>query len=255
MKMKKLFNAFLIIVATGIALATAGCNFPGSSSDDDDDDYPDYPDNPDYCYVSSGYFNHISGQNWEVQLDYQADAEVIDLGVKVMRDSEELRRVSANRPEGGYSTVGQTMLVFGWNKGEEGSKLIPYVATSAGVTEGWEINLPFGVVINSMRIELTGDFAFDVVLDMFCDCNIPDQMSKLALYDQNNKEVFNSWIWSMGFDGKEMRYPLSGMPIMPNTTYRAVMTVGTEFNSDSAECQFTTPSRKPNQGDNNPPQQ
>ena len=249
--MKKLFYAFLIIVATGIALATAGCNFPGSSSDDDDD----YPDNPGYCYVNSGYFNHISEQNWEVQLEYQADAEVIDLGLIVRRDSEELRRVTAKRPDGGFSMGGQTMVDFSWKKGEEGCKLIPYVATSAGVTEGWEVSVPFGVVINSMRIEQTGDFDFDVVLGMFCDCNIAEDGSKLTLYDQNNNEVFNSSIWGMGFDGKEMRYPLFGVPIMPKTTYRAVMTIATEFNSDSAECQFTTPARKHNQGDNNTPQQ
>lgn len=250
--MTKFINFFMLAVAAVIAVSSTGCNLPGGGGGDDDDDEPE----PTYTYIN-GQAVYVSDRNWNVTLDYQCSDDPLEVGVIVMKDVTELRRVLADRKGSAYQPEGQLELEFSWRDNERGCQVVPFVSTSTdGVVTGYEIAIPYGAAVNSITVENAENYELRFSMNYFCDCNI--QESKLLIYNSSDNLVSETYPYVNGFSSDEdFETTLSGyqLNLMPTTDYRAVMTITTEYNSASAECRFTTPKRRPNQGDNNPPQQ
>lgn len=246
------FKVFLIAAATAIAVATVGCNLPGSSSGDDDNDDPYYPE---YTYVY-GQANHVDGQSWNVSIEYQCPSDPSEVGVIVMHEDTEVRRVIAQKNGSAYPPEGTFDLNFTWQTGEEGCTVVPFVSTSTeGVTTGYEITMPFGIVVNSTDMRSLGDGTFNIAINYFCDCNIYEGTVKV--YDTGNNMVAESSFYMNGYgsnQNSEVTFNAFDNGLMPKTEYRAVISLTTEYNSATSECNFTTPAREPYAGDNNPPQ-
>lgn len=249
--MNKLLKTSLWAFAVIVALAAAGCNMPRSSDDDDDDNTGGEP----YAYVN-GNATHSSGQEWTITLDYQCDSDPLEVGIIVMRDDTEVRRVNAKKAGSAFPAEGTASVDFSWRAGEQGCTVKPFVSTAAlGVKPGWDIQMPFGVAINSLTMELSGEFDFKLLMNYFCDCNLTG--SRLVIYNQNDNVVLDEQIYVNGYSTNQdfdAYLYADNHGLAPKTNYRAVLTLTTEYNSASAECRFTTPSRHPNIGDNNPPE-
>lgn len=246
---KKIYQHFLLIVATAIAVATAGCNLPGASKEEEDDIYPDYT----YVFAQA---NHLEEQSWIVSIEYQCPSDPTEVGIIVMRDNTEVRRVLAKKKGSAYPSQGTLEVDFTWQKGEQGCHVCPFVSTSTeGVTTGDDFWMPFGIAINSSDIKYSDNGTFDISLNYFCDCNINE--SKLTIYDNNNRIVAEIWEYiysNYGNQDSGVTFAPFESGLLPKTEYRAVLSLNTEYNSATTELKFTTPAREPYAGDNNPPQ-
>lgn len=197
----------------------------------------------------SGNATHLNGYDWKIDVDYSSGSSVTDAGIIVLKDYKEIRRVSANKVDGEYPKTGPVTVDFTWQTGEEGCRIVPFATTLAGTSEGSEVNIQYGIVINSVSFTEKDQNTWRLKVEGYSDVSIDSV--RATIYDASGS-VINTFDTYNLFPIEQEVYDLK---LLPKTTYKIQLEIVSEFmNLKSGMMEFTTGSVKPGADDNTPPE-